>query len=304
MASTIARAPSCAVEEDTTRWVLRRPRPACAGSTTSGATRVTRYCTWQRQPAFAIVCLLTLAIGIGGVTSVFSVVAAVLVRPLPYAHADRLIAVWDSHVNDRNLAKIFASYSDFQTWQRESRTVEQFAAVTWAVGDRTLTGYGDARVVLAIPASVEFFTLLGVAPAIGRTFDAADLTRGCTVVLAASFWRSVLSAPGDIVGRSLALDGRACSVAGVMPDGFAFYPAAADMWMLITPTRNSFRPIAIRASASSVGSVPASRVSASAPSSRRFTALPMRTTRTVPHSRRPFCRCSTNSPGWPAATCS
>src|SRR5689334_5867223 len=125
--------------------------------------RDTRYAirTWQRQPAFAIVCLLTLAIGIGGVTSVFSVVAAVLVRPLPYAHADRLIAVWDSHVNDRNLAKIFASYSDFQTWQRESRTVEQFAAVTWAVGDRTLTGYGDARVVLAIPASVEFFTLLG-----------------------------------------------------------------------------------------------------------------------------------------------
>jgi len=198
--------------------------------------------TWQRHPGFAIVCLLTLAIGIGGVTSVFSVVAAVLVRPLPYAHADRLIAVWDSHVNDRNLAKIFASYTDFETWQRESRTVEQFAAVTWAVGDRTLTGYGDARVVLAIPTSVDFFPLLGVAPAIGRTFDTADLTRGCTVVLAASFWRSVLSAPADIAGRSLALDGRACSVAGVMPDSFAFYPAAADMWMLITPTREQLPP--------------------------------------------------------------
>jgi len=193
--------------------------------------------SWRRQPAFASLCILTLAIGIGSVTAVFSIVAAVLVRPLPYAQPGRLVAVWDRHVSDRNLAKIFPSYADFDTWRRESQSFEQIAAVTWAIGDQTLTGYGDARVVLAIPASVDFFTLLGVAPAIGRPFDASDLTRGCTVVLAGRFWRSVLSASPDVIGRALALDERACTVAGVMPDSFAFFPAAADMWTLITPAR-------------------------------------------------------------------
>jgi putative ABC transport system permease protein len=209
-----------------------------------GLARDVRYSvrTWRRKPAFAIVSILTLAIGIGSVATVFSVVEVVLVRPLPYADADRLVAIWDGHVTDRNLAKIFASYADFETWRRESRSVETLAAVTWATGDQTFTGYGDANVVLAIPASVDFFALLGVAPAIGRTFAADDLTRGCTIVLAARFWRASLSASADVVGRALALDGRACTVIGVMPDTFAFYPAAADMWTLITATREQLPP--------------------------------------------------------------
>src|SRR5262249_19107675 len=96
---------------------------------------------------------------------------------------------------------------------------------------------GGAGLVRAFPAGVDFSALLGVARAMGRTLEPAALTRGCTVVLAARFWRDVLAAPADIVGRALALDGRSCTVAGVMPDRFAFYPAAADMWTLITPTR-------------------------------------------------------------------
>jgi putative ABC transport system permease protein len=168
---------------------------------------------------------------------VFSIVEAVLLHPLPYADADRLVAVWDGHLSDRNLAKIFASYADFEIWRRESRTMEQVAAVTWATGERTLTGHGDPKVILAIPASVNFFALLGVPPTIGRTFEPDDLARGCTLVLSARFWRSSLAAPADRVGGALALDGRACTVVGVMPEAFAFYPAAADMWTLITPTR-------------------------------------------------------------------
>ena len=198
--------------------------------------------TWRRKPAFAVVAISTLAIAIGAVTAVFSVVEAVLLRPLPYGDAGRLVVVWDGHLTDRNLAKIFASYADFETWQRESRTIDQLAALTWATGDKTLTGVGDPRVVLAIPASVNFFALLGVAPSIGRTFEADDLTRGCTLVLSGRFWRASLSAPPDVVGRALTLDGRACTVVGVMPDGFAFYPAAADMWTLITPTREQLPP--------------------------------------------------------------
>jgi predicted permease len=193
--------------------------------------------TWWRRPGFALVAVATLAVAIGGCAAVFSVVEAVLLRPLPYADSDRLVAIWDAHVTDRNLAKIFPSFADFETWRRDSRTIELASAVTWATGDQVLTGDGPARLALAIPASLDFFTLLGVTPAMGRAFEAADLTRGCTVVLAAGFWRHALAARADIVGRSLALDSRACTVAGVMPDGFSFYPAAADMWMLITPNR-------------------------------------------------------------------
>src|SRR5262245_52622896 len=107
---------------------------------------IVRAC--RRRPAFALVAILTLAVGIGAVTAVFSIVEAVLLRPLPYADPDRLVAVWDGHVRDQNLAKIFASYADFDMWRRESRTMEQVAALTWAIGDRTLTGYGDPKVGL------------------------------------------------------------------------------------------------------------------------------------------------------------
>jgi putative ABC transport system permease protein len=192
---------------------------------------------WRRHPGFAIVAIVTLALGIGATTAVFSVVEAVLLRPLPYADVGRLVAIWDGHVKDRGLAKIFASYEDFENWQRHSRSVEPLAAATWATGDQTLTDHGAAKLVLAIPASAGLFSVLGVPPALGRTFDPSDLTRGCAVVLAHRFWRNTLAADRDIVGRALALDNRACTVVGVMPERFAFYPDAADMWTLILPNR-------------------------------------------------------------------
>jgi predicted permease len=201
--------------------------------------RDSRYAirTWRRNPGFAIVAVLTLALGIGAATAVFSIVEAILLRPLPYPGADRIVAIWDGHITDRNLAKIFTSYDDFENWRSRSESFERIAAATWATGEQILTGYGGAKIVLAIPVSTDFFSMLGVAPAMGRTFEPADLRQGCTVVLAHRFWRSTLSSRADIVGRSLAVGDRACTVAGVMPDRFAFYPTAADMWTLITPNR-------------------------------------------------------------------
>jgi predicted permease len=198
--------------------------------------------TWGRNPGFAVVAIVTLALGIGATTAVFSVVEAVLLRPLPYANVQRLVAIWDGHLKDRSLAKIFASYEDFETWRRHSRSFEQLGAATWATGDQTLTGHGAPKLVLAIPASVDLFSVLGVPPALGRTFDPSDLSRGCTVVLAHRFWRNTLGAERDIVGRSLALDNRACTVVGVMPERFAFYPDAAQMWTLILPNREQLPP--------------------------------------------------------------
>ena len=174
--------------------------------------------------------------GIGSTTAVFSIVQAVLLRPLPYPDVDRLVAVWAGHVREKGLSKVFARYDDLEVWQRHSQAFEQLAAATWATGDQILTGRGPARTALAIPVSVNFFSLLGVSPAIGRAFNRDDLNRGCSVVLSHRFWQGALGA-ADVVGQSLALDTRACAVVGVMPDRFAFYPDAAEMWTLITPNR-------------------------------------------------------------------
>src|SRR5262249_9949832 len=191
---------------------------------------------WRRNPGFALVSIVPLGLAIGATTAAFSVVEATLLRPLPYAHTERLVAIWDGHLKDQGLAKVFASYDDFDNWRRHSQSLERVAAATWATGEQILTGSGDARVTLAIPASVDFFSVLGVNPAMGRAFETGDLAQGCTVVLAHRFWQNALASPRDIVGRSLTLDDRACTVVGVMPVRFAFYPDAADMWRLITPS--------------------------------------------------------------------
>jgi hypothetical protein len=174
--------------------------------------------TFRKNPGFTAVAILTLALGVGATVTVFSVVEAVLLRPLPYQNGDRLVAIWLGHVKDKSLAKIFASYDDFEHWQRNSQTVEQFAAATWATGDQIVTGHGTPKVALAIPASLDFFSLLGVSPIRGRTFEAADLTRGCTVVLSHRFWQNTLAGQADIAGHSVALDSRACTIVGVMPE--------------------------------------------------------------------------------------
>jgi predicted permease len=191
---------------------------------------------FRRSPGFTLVAVITLAVGIGSTTAVFSIVQAVLLRPLPYRNVDRLVAVWAGHVKEKGLSKVFARYDDFEVWQRHSQAFEQLAAATWATGDQILTGRGSARTALAIPVSVNFFSMLGVSPAIGRAFNRDDLNRGCSVVLSHHFWQSALGT-ADVVGQSLALDSRSCTVVGVMPDRFAFYPAAAELWTLITPNR-------------------------------------------------------------------
>ncbi len=191
--------------------------------------------TLRAAPGLTMVTVVTMGVGIGLTTAVFSLLYAVLLRPLPYREPERLVAVWQRHATDRHVAKVFDTWRDFEEWKQRSRSFSELAVMTWARGPRTLTGHGVARSVIAFPASVEFFSLLGAAAAQGRTFDATDLDRGCTVVLAHRFWQNVLGAESQMVGRSLTLDHEACTVVGVMPAEFAFYPEATELWTLITP---------------------------------------------------------------------
>ncbi|HTA45652.1 MAG TPA: ABC transporter permease [Bryobacteraceae bacterium] len=189
----------------------------------------------SRTPGTTATMILTLALGIGASTAIFSIVDGVLLRPLPYKDPGRLVAVWNRDVHERGPSKLFTPYRDFEAFQKNSRSFESIAATTWGGGFKILNRAGEATSVLAAPTSVNFFSLLGVAPAIGRTFVHEDLNRACTVVLAHKFWQSVLGGPADIAGRVLTLDNQPCTVAGVMPAAFAFYPDATSMWLLLTP---------------------------------------------------------------------
>jgi putative ABC transport system permease protein len=189
----------------------------------------------RRKPIFTAMVAATLALGIGTNAAVFSIVQAVLLEPLPYKNPSRLVAIWDKNVRDSGISKMFDSFQDFREVTQHASSFEEVAAATWAVSGRLLSGHGFTRGVLAMPVSESFFPLLGIAPAVGRTFRTGDSQRGCSVVLSDRMWRKQFAADPNISGNSVTLDDQVCTVIGVMPPGFAFYPDAVDLWMLLTP---------------------------------------------------------------------
>lgn len=188
-----------------------------------------------RRSGFASIVILILALGIGANSAMFSIVSAVLLKPLPYKDSNRLVVVWQSTDQHRSTGEWFDTYREFEVWQQYSHSFEQLAALSWATNSQAFTWRGKTRSVLAIPASADFFSMLGVAAEQGRTFVAHDLRSGCTVVLSHAFWQNELGSPADLVGKSAAIDQRSCQVVGVMPAGFSFYPTQTALWTLITP---------------------------------------------------------------------
>lgn len=199
--------------------------------------------TLRRNPGFTIVAMLTLAIGIGATVAVFSILDAALLRPLPYKDPDRLVAIWGHGIRDTNLSKIFLDYEDFESFSAKGNKFESVAAATWAgpAANHVLSGRtGSARQIVGIPVSASFFPMLGVSPALGRTFTADDQRQGCSVVLAHRFWTRSFAADDGIVGQTITLDQKTCSVLGVMPAEFAFFPAKTDAWLLLEPEVGKF----------------------------------------------------------------
>jgi predicted permease len=190
----------------------------------------------KRSPGFGLMVVLILALAIGANTALFSIVEGVLLRPLPYQHPERLVVIWQTDALHHDSGAFFNAYREFEAWQQHSRSFEKLAAFTWAAGPRTILWHGKPLDALALPASLDFFSMLGQSARLGRTFARSDLQNSCTLVLAYHFWLQKLGAPPDIVGRSLTLGKSSCEVVGVMPDSFAFYPTATDAWSLITPS--------------------------------------------------------------------
>jgi putative ABC transport system permease protein len=195
----------------------------------------------RRNPGFTVVTAIVLALGIGANTAVFTVLDAVLLRPLPYKNADRLTVIWQSDSAHRKTGAVFDAYREFQEWHAHSHSFEKLAAATWASPGTTLLWHGERQAVGAMPASVDFFSLLGVPAEQGRTFEPPDLDNRCTVVLSHSFWQNRLGGQSGLVGGTLTLGEQSCRVVGIMPKDFTFYPKQADLWTLITPTSDIAR---------------------------------------------------------------
>jgi putative ABC transport system permease protein len=180
-----------------------------------------------RSPGFSLAVILTLALGIGGNTAVFSVVDQLLLRPLPYPDGDQLVVVEESVGANPHADVSPANWID---WQRESRTFRRFAA--WRSWSFTLTGTGEPRRVNAQQVSSEFFPLLGVAPLLGRTIsDEDDRPNGPRVaVLSYRAWQDQLSGDRRAIGRTVQLNDRPYEIVGVMPAGFRFIQQDVDLW--------------------------------------------------------------------------
>jgi putative ABC transport system permease protein len=199
-----------------------------------------RYAARQllRSPGFAAVAVLTLALGIGANTAIFSVVRGVLLRPLEYRDAGWLVALF-SEERDGTEARNPTSPANFLDWSEQSKSFQEMtAAQPWSP---TLTGRDAPVQISALKATPSLFALLGVQPLLGRTFPPGEAVSGPehVVVLGYGLWTRQFGADRGIVGRQIVLDGESYTVAGVMPPSFEFPPfwaTGAEMWVPLTFT--------------------------------------------------------------------
>jgi putative ABC transport system permease protein len=194
----------------------------------------------RRSPAFAASAVLTLAIGIGGSTAIFSIVDAVLLRPLPFRDPDRLVRIWESHPAD-GTDRVDVSAANFDDWRRRSAAFEDLALFS-VVTHPIVLGVGDSSIqATAASVSPNLFALLGVRPLLGRELGTVPGARlpleGTEVVLSHALWQRVFGADPAVVGRTVRIEGVAGSVVvGVMPAGFSF-PARTEFWMPLAASR-------------------------------------------------------------------
>jgi putative ABC transport system permease protein len=182
-----------------------------------------------RAPGFTAMVVLVLALGIGANTAIFSVVNAVLLRPLPFDQPDRLVQIWHTppQASFPGVKEFPVSPANFIDWRAQSRAFEGMSA--YGFGRYTLTGSGEPEAIRVCAATSGFFSILHVRPLLGRNFFDDEYQPGHEheVLLSYKFWRGRFGADPEIVGKNIELNGQAFAVIGVMGPGFAF-PIASD----------------------------------------------------------------------------
>jgi putative ABC transport system permease protein len=194
----------------------------------------------RKRPGFAFVAVLTLALGIGATTAIFTVVHAILLSPLPFPDANRLVAVRITAGGDTYPLPD----ADFVAWRDLNQTADAIAV--WNVDAATLTGEGAAERIGTALVTDRFFDVLAARPILGRVFHEGDDKPAApkTVVLSEPFWSSHFHRDPDVVGRTLALGGVAHTIVGVMPASFTFPREVVEVWQILTmntpPRRGPF----------------------------------------------------------------
>jgi putative ABC transport system permease protein len=186
-----------------------------------------------KSPGFTFVAVLTLALGIGANTAIFSVIEGVLLRPLPYQNSERLCMLWKS-VPARNIEWDWISYPTIRDWRAGSRSFEDMAVI---LRPQPVTLPSDAGLesIQVSTVSGNFFGMLGVRPLLGRTFSDDEARRGDDViVLSYGFWQRRFGGDGAVLGRTIQLNNRSATIIGVMPANFQFPDDEAQMWLLLT----------------------------------------------------------------------
>jgi len=191
-----------------------------------------------KQPGFTLIAVLTLALGIGANTAIFSVVHAVLLKPLPYRDAERLIS---------RQGWAWAPVPVFDEWRSVNQACDSIAG--YFPRDFNLAHGGEAEYVEGVEVSAEFFRVLQVGPAVGRGFIAADFQPGGgkPVILSHSLWQRRFNGDQNVIGGAIALDGESITIVGVMPEDFRQFPLitiSPDVWrpLEITPYRANGEP--------------------------------------------------------------
>jgi putative ABC transport system permease protein len=183
----------------------------------------------MKNPVFTLITVLTLTLGIGANTAIFSVVNAVLLRPLPYKDASRLMVLWE---RERNIEQESPSYPNFLDWQAQSRSFEQMALSRR--DNANLTGVGEPERLDVRQVSANFFATLGVTPLLGRSFAQEEDRVGANpvAVIGHGLWRRRFAADAEIINKTITLNDQPFTVIGVLPPEFQFY-GAADVFVSI-----------------------------------------------------------------------
>jgi len=201
-----------------------------------------------RAPSFALAVIAVLALGIGANTAIFSIVNAVLLRPLPFDEPDRLVRLF--HVPPQStfpgMRRFAVSAANFYDWKRDARLFEKMAIYRFRFF--TMTGNGDARAITAGAVEPDFFDVVRARPIAGRVFLPEEDTPGRShvVILSYGFWQSRLGGAPDAVGRTLTLDGEAYTIVGVMPPSFSVKSWSVTARDILVPVAFSDKERAVR----------------------------------------------------------
>jgi len=211
--------------------------PASSSAFASGAWADAIY-GWRllrSRPGYTAIAILTIALGVGAVTTVFSVAYGVLLRPLPWASGDNLVRIIESRGGKQGRIPGTMLNGSYLAWSDAPQTIEHIAA--WSDGIVTLTGFGDAARISVASITPSLFDVVSAQPIRGRAFAAGEGAAGNAgyAILSSGLWEQRFGRRDDIVGQPILLDGTPYVVVGIMPREFAFPSAATQIWNNLSP---------------------------------------------------------------------